>query len=246
MMRYLAKIAFDGTSFYGWQTQPGGHTVQDVITQVLRQLFQNPTLEIVGCGRTDTGVHAKCYYFHFDHEHVIEDPEKCVFKLNQMVPNSIAFYKIIKVNERFHARFDAQRRTYQYHLHQKKDVFLDPFSWLFFRPLDFTQMNLAAKQLMKETNFAAFSKSGADTKTNECKVFEAHWKKMGGQWVFTISADRFLRNMVRAIVGTLIEVGLERISADDFKKIIESRSRQMAGPSVPAKGLFLTAVVYPE
>lgn len=246
MNRYFTEIAFLGTDFFGWQTQPNETNIQDTITASLQQILQNPNLSIVGCGRTDTGVHASQFYFHFDCETRLKDIEKLVYKLNRMLPASIAVKRILEVDENLHARFAATSRTYQYHINHKKDPFLSTVSWQHNRSLYIDKMNEAASLLLQYSDFSAFSKTGGDNRTSLCKVSQAYWQKNGNRLLFTISADRFLRNMVRAIVGTLIEVGLGNMEIEGFKKVIESESRSLAGTSVPAKGLFLTAVKYKE
>ena len=246
MKRYFAEIAFLGTDFYGWQTQPNETNIQDTISDSLQQILQQSNLKIVGCGRTDTGVHASQFYFHFDCEVPLIDIEKLVYKLNRILPASIAVKRIIDVDENLHARFDAASRTYQYHVNYYKDPFLSLVSWQHNRSLKVDKMNDAASLLLQYSDFSAFSKTGGDNRTSQCKISQAHWQENGNRLLFTITADRFLRNMVRAIVGTLIEVGLDNLEIEDFKKIIESGSRSQAGTSVPAKGLFLTAVKYKE
>ncbi len=201
------------------------------------------TLEIVGAGRTDTGVHAKLMYAHFDTETFFETP-KLVHRLNSFLPPDIAVSDIIPVHDDAHARFDATQRSYEYHIHTQKNVFLENLSWYHFRELDIETMNLAARQLLLHEDFECFSKVNTDVKTFICKVTHAHWEKKGDKLVFTITADRFLRNMVRAVVGTLIEIGLGKRSLEDFTRIIESKNRSKAGFSVPAKGLYLVEVKY--
>lgn len=246
MNRYFAEIAFLGTDFFGWQTQPNESNIQDAITESLQQILQQPDIKIVGCGRTDTGVHASQFYFHFDHSTPLKDILKLVYKLNRMLPASIAIKRIVKVDKTLHARFDAISRTYQYHINYNKDPFLSLISWQHNRHLNIEKMNEAASFLLKYSDFSAFSKSGGDNRTSLCKISQAIWQKNEDRLLFTITADRFLRNMVRAIVGTLIEIGLDNIQIEDFEKIIVSGSRSQAGTSVPAKGLFLTAVKYKE
>lgn len=244
--RYFTEIAFLGTDFFGWQTQPRERNVQDTITKALQIVLQQPDIKIVGCGRTDTGVHASQYYFHFDSESTIEEPAKLLYKLNRMLSQSIAVKHIFKVDNGLHARFDAIYRTYQYHINYLKNPFKEATSWHHNRQLDAAKMNEAASMLLKHADFAAFSKTGGDNKTTRCKISRANWQQNENELLFTITADRFLRNMVRAIVGTLVEVGMGNISLSGFESIIESKSRGRAGMSAPAKGLFLTAVKYPQ
>ncbi len=244
MKRYFTEIAFLGTDFFGWQTQPNEINIQDTVTDSLQQILQLPDLKIVGCGRTDTGVHASQFYFHFDCNDHLNDIEKLVYKLNRMLPTSISVKRIFEVDENLHARFNAISRTYQYHINYRKDPFLFLVSWQHYRSLNVDKMNEAALLLLQYSDFSAFSKIGADNKTSLCKINEAIWQKNEDRLIFTIIADRFLRNMVRAIVGTLVEVGLGNLEIEDFKTVVESGSRSKAGTSVPAKGLFLTAVKY--
>ena len=246
MNRYFAEIAFLGTDFFGWQTQPNEANIQDNITDTLQQMLQQSNLKIVGCGRTDTGVHASQYYFHFDCDEPLKDISKLVYKLNRMLPESIAVRRILEVDKDLHARFDAISRTYQYYINHFKDPLLSLISWQHNRRLNIEKMNKAASLLLQYSDFSAFSKTGGDNRTSLCTISQAHWLISGDRLLFTITADRFLRNMVRAIVGTLVEVGLGNLKVEDFKKIIESGSRSQAGTSVPAKGLFLTAVKYKE
>jgi tRNA pseudouridine38-40 synthase len=204
---------------------------------------------LMGAGRTDTGVHAKEMYAHFDFEASIDIPN-LVHKLNSFLPKDIVIYDIIPVHNEAHTRFDATKRTYEYHIHQFKNPFLDELSWYFHQPLDIDLMNEAALLLLNHTDFECFSKVNTDVNTFDCTIFEAYWTRTStehsenDQLVFTISANRFLRNMVRSIVGTLVNVGLHKITLDDFTKIIESKSREKAGFSVPAHGLYLTKINY--
>lgn len=243
MARYFLEIAYDGTSFHGWQIQNNAVTVQEEIQKAIAVLL-GENIEVLGCGRTDTGVHAKQFFLHFDYEKEINNTE-FVYKLNRILPSTIAVYEIQKVHEDAHARFDATARTYYYYYHYKKDPFLEKFSAYIYPELNMEKMNEAAKHLLKYDDFTSFSKLHSDNKTNLCKISEAFWTKENHQLIFTITADRFLRNMVRAIVGTMVLVGKEKISVDDFCKIIEAKNRGEAGESVPAHGLFLAKVKYP-
>jgi len=244
--RYFTEIAFLGTDFFGWQTQPNETNIQDTITASLQQILQKPNLNIMGCGRTDTGVHASQFYFHFDCDVPLKDIKKLIYKLNRMLPSSVSVKRILEVDKNLHARFAAISRTYQYHINYNKDPFLSLVSWQHNRSLEVEKMNQAAALLLQYSDFSAFSKTGGDNRTSLCRISHAHWHKNEDRLLFTITADRFLRNMVRAIVGTLIEIGLGNLELEDFKKIIESQSRSKAGTSVPAKGLFLTAVKYKD
>lgn len=243
MARYFLEIAYDGANFHGWQIQKNAITVQEELQTVMSVLLGG-NVETLGCGRTDTGVHAKQFYVHFDYENEI-DKDEFIYKLNRMLPSSIAVFNLLKVHHDAHARFDAVSRTYNYFYHYKKDPFNDKYSVFIFPELDMNRMNEAASLLLKYDDFTSFSKLHSDNKTNLCKVIEAIWKRENHQLIFTITADRFLRNMVRAIVGTLILVGKHKITIDDFKNIIESKDRGEAGESVPAHGLFLAKVNYP-
>lgn len=223
--------------------QPDAVSVQEELTKALSLLLKSE-IEIVGAGRTDSGVHAKEMYAHFDFDQEI-DGENLTKKLNSFLPKDIAVFDVFRVNDEAHARFDATKRTYEYHIHLQKDAFKEDFSWYFYRDLDVEQMNKACEVLFNHTDFQCFSKVNTDVFTYNCKISQAFWKKNGNSLVFTISADRFLRNMVRAIVGTLIGVGLHKTSIEEFEQIIKSKNRSKAGFSVPAHGLYLTKVEYP-
>ncbi len=242
-MRYFLELSYAGTNYHGWQSQPNARTVQETIEKALGLLLRIP-VKIVGAGRTDTGVHARQMFAHFDVEKAI-NPEDLTYKLNSFLPSDIAIQKIHPVTDDAHARFDAMARSYQYFIHRYKNPFLNETSWYLAKDLDVDLMNQAAKILLNYKDFKSFSKTHTDVKTYLCDVRRAEWQIVDNQLVFNITADRFLRNMVRAIVGTLVDVGLHKIAIDDFKQIIESRDRSNAGFSVPAKGLFLTEIVYP-
>ena len=243
-MRYFIEFAYNGTHYHGWQSQPNATTVQETLTKAISTLLRQP-IELVGAGRTDAGVHAKQMYAHFDYELSL-DKANLVQKMNSFLPDDIVVYQILSVHKEAHARFDATERTYQYHLNTFKDAFSNPFSFYHFKKLNFDKMNQAAKVLFDYEDFECFSKTNTDVFTFNCTIYQAEWSKINDHnYVFTISANRFLRNMVRAIVGTLINVGLEKITIEEFKQIIESKDRGKAGFSVPGKGLFLTKVTYP-
>jgi tRNA pseudouridine38-40 synthase len=241
-LRYFIKLAYKGTNYHGWQFQPDADSVQETINKALSLLLKT-TIDIVGAGRTDTGVHAKEMYAHFDFETEIDTPQ-LLHKLNSFLPKDIVIFDIIKVADESHARFDAVKRTYEYHIHTMKDAFQNDGSYQYQQPLNIDKMNKACKVLFQHNDFECFSKVHTDVHTFNCVIFEANWKKEGNKIVFTITADRFLRNMVRAIVGTMINIGTEKITLADFEKIIESKDRGKSGFSVPAHGLYLTKIEY--
>jgi len=244
-MRYFIQLSYDGTGYHGWQIQKNARSVQEEVEKALA-VISRETLEIVGAGRTDTGVHAACYIAHFDSNRADLADENILFKLNCLLPSDIAVHKIFRVRDDAHARFDATYREYKYYLSRNKDPFTDAYSEKESRTLDVARMNEAAQILIETTDFTSFSKLGSDVKTNNCIVSKALWEESGNQFVFTIRADRFLRNMVRAIVGTLIDVGLGKLSPEDFRMVIEKKNRGSAGASVAAKGLFLVDIGYPS
>ncbi len=245
-MRYLVKLSYKGTRFHGWQIQPNAVTVQETLEQAFSLLLRQ-NIKITGAGRTDTGVHALVFYAHFD----LEDPKeincaKLTFRLNSYLSEDIVIHKIQPVSSDFHSRFSAISRTYEYRIHLKKNPFLHGLSYFFYSDPDFEKMNQASSLLLDYKDFTSFSKLHTDTTNNLCKIFRAQWKAREEEYVFTIEANRFLRNMVRAITGTLFDVGKGKISPDDFASIIEAKNRSCAGVSAPACGLFLTEVKYPE
>ena len=245
MQRYFIQLSYDGTAYHGWQFQPNGLSVQETVEKFL-SVVARQQVAITGAGRTDAGVHASFYVAHFDVENDHLDNEKIIHNLNCLLPADIAVQAIFKVNDQAHARFDALNRTYQYFIVKAKDPFLRKFAAKESRVPNLVQMNEAAVHLYNYDDFTSFSKVGTDVKTNNCKIDLAHWVDEGHRLVFTIRADRFLRNMVRAVVGTLLEVGFGKLSVDDFCKVIEKKDRCSAGASVPAKGLFLVDIAYPE
>ena len=244
-MRYFADIEFDGTAYSGWQIQPHSPSVQQTMEEALA-LFLRQKVDITGAGRTDAGVHASQMIAHFD----LNAPQDCdwmVHKLNGILPGDIAVHDVFPVKPDAHARFDAISRTYKYYVTLEKSAFNRNFSWYLVNEPDFELMNIAAKILLSTVDFTSFSKLHTDTKTNDCRVSEAFWEKLpDGRWVFTITADRFLRNMVRAIVGTLMEVGRQKMTVDEFGAVIMCKDRCAAGDSAPAQGLFLHKIDYPE
>ncbi len=244
-MRYFIHLAYNGTPYHGWQIQPNATSVQETLENAF-SLLVGETIGIVGCGRTDTGVHASDFYAHFETEQELSDTEltQLTFKVNSFLSEDIRIYRIFVVNDDVHARFSATARTYQYHVSNVKQPFGKDFCHRVFYKPDIELMNQAANILFEYTDFTSFSKLHTQTATNNCTILYARWDMVGEEYVFTISANRFLRNMVRAITGTLLEVGRGKLSLDDFRKVIESKNRCNAGTSLPAKALFLTKVEY--
>lgn len=245
-MRYFLKLAYNGFPFFGWQRQHDEISVQEMIETALEILLKSE-ITITGCGRTDTGVNASLYYAHFDYHKKWTESEKqnLVYRLNAILPEEIAIYDLFQVADDAHARFDATLRTYRYYLSTQKDPFLYPFVYKYFKSLDIEKMNEAATLLLKTENFASFTKKSKEIAHYRCTVTDAFWTKKEKLLIFEISANRFLRDMVRAIVGTLLEVGLNKITIEEFQEIILKENRSKAGMSVPAHALFLTNVRYP-
>lgn len=243
-MRYFIKLAYNGAEYHGWQSQPNAVSVQETIEKSLATIMRQD-IKITGAGRTDAGVNAAVMFAHFDFEGNIPDTQVLVNRLNALLGKNIAIYDIFEVHDDAHARFDATARTYKYFVHTDKSPFLYPFSWKATSRLNFERMNEAATHLLNYIDFTSFSKLHTDVATNNCKITHAKWEREGEQWVFTITADRFLRNMVRAIVGTLIEVGRGKITVEEFCRIIEKKDRCSAGTSMPGNALFLWDVKYP-
>ncbi|MGB6153865.1 MAG: tRNA pseudouridine(38-40) synthase TruA [Pricia sp.] len=242
-MRYFIQFSYFGKPYHGWQKQPNAITVQQVLDAALSTLLRHP-IETLGAGRTDTGVHAKQMFAHFETEEISEETN-LVYRLNALLPEAIAVQQIYEVSDDAHARFDAVKRTYEYWVVQSKNPFHSDFAHYVKHPLNIADMNEAAAILLAYEDFECFSKSNTDVKTYRCAITKAIWEVKDDKLVFTITADRFLRNMVRAIVGTLLEVGQGKRTVDDVKRIVNSKDRSEAGPSVPAKGLYLTSVLYP-
>ena len=245
MERYFIYLSYNGANYCGWQNQPNGVSVQQKIEESLHILLRKP-VSITGAGRTDAKVHARMMVAHFDWFGAFDgELVELTDKLNRILPPDISIQKIIQVPPESHSRFDAVSRTYQYYISFHKNPFDYPFRYRLNRPLNFDLMNEAAAVLFEYTDFTSFSKSHTDVRTNLCRIEQAEWTQIDDVWVFTIKADRFLRNMVRAIVGTLLEVGWEKLSIEGFRKIIESKDRTKAGISVPGNALFLTNIEYP-
>lgn len=245
MPRYFVQLSFKGTRYHGWQIQPNALSVQETLEQALSLLLREK-ISVVGAGRTDTGVHASFFVMHFDAIHDIPDCQHLTFRLNRYLPPDIAIDHIRMVHPEVHARFSAVSRTYHYYITTEKNPFDTETSWHYRGKPDMDHMNAAAKILFEYDDFTSFSRLHADVKTNRCKIFGAEWYRDKNRLVFRIRADRFLRNMVRAIVGTLLDVGKGKIGLDEFRKIIEQKDRSAAGSSAPAHGLFLTDVEYPD
>ncbi len=245
LQRYFIELAYDGTPFHGWQIQPNAPTVQQHVDAALSTYFRQP-IESIGCGRTDTGVHARQFFAQFDLDTSSVNHQKdWVQGLNSLLPRSIGVYRLFPVADSAHARFDALSRTYEYHLHFCKDPFKQERSWLYKGKLEVEKMQEAANLLFAYQDFTSFSKLHTQTFTNNCQIMQASFSHQpDGSLVFTIKADRFLRNMVRAIVGTLIEVGKGQMSLAEFAEVIESKQRSKAGQSVPACGLYLVNIAY--
>lgn len=243
--RYFIHLAYNGAAYCGWQTQPGLPTVQETLEQALITLLRQK-IAVVGCGRTDTGVHASDYYAHFDVEEQEVDTTQLTFKLNSFLPQDIAVFGITAVAANAHARFDATARTYQYHVSDRRLPFRQGlYSRIYFEP-DIERMNEAAAVLMQYEDFTSFAKLHTQVKTNICHLSHAQWTREGDEWVFTIRSNRFLRNMVRSVTGTLLDVGRGKLSIDGLRQIIECKDRCAAGVSMPPQGLFLCKVEYPE
>lgn len=244
--RYFIEIAYDGSAYHGWQIQPNAVSVQEKLNDALRILLRED-VETIGAGRTDTGVHAKQLFVHFDTQSplFLTYPEKAQQSINALLPYDIAVKRIIRVSNDAHARFDATSRSYEYHLHVHKNPFLINRSWMIRDLPDINKMNEAANHLLGTMDFSCFSKSNTQVHTNICTITEALWIRNDNHIIFKITADRFLRNMVRAIVGTLLKIGHHDTPISYIDEVLSSKNRSMAGTSVPAHGLYLTQVLYP-
>lgn len=243
--RYFIFISFKGTLYHGWQLQPGSVTVQKIIDDALSTIL-NEKISTTGAGRTDSGVHALVFCAHFDS--IIPElayRSNLIFRLNRYLPKDISVSRIVKAHDDAHARFSAVSRTYRYYISRIKNPFMDDVSWFIHGDIDVNTMNKACKILMKYNDYTSFSRLHSGTKTNLCKVLLASWTEESNRLIFTIKADRFLRNMVRAITGTMVDVGRGKTSISEFEEIIKAKDRSMAGKSAPAKGLFLEDIEYP-
>ena len=250
-MRYFITLSYDGTRYHGWQIQPNGPSIQEKLQWALSTLLRQEVL-VTGAGRTDAGVHARMMVAHFDFTGVgddaggpVLDGRQLTYKLNRLLPQDIAVQRVEPVSDEMHARFSALARTYHYYIHTAKEPFRRAYSCELHYPLDFDRMNEAAALLLTYDDFGAFCKAHSDVKTTICHVTSARWHQTSpDSWYFEITANRFLRNMVRAVVGTLIDVGRGRLSLDDFRKVIEGKRRTEAGESMPAHALFLEKIAY--
>lgn len=242
MNRYFMYLAYNGANYCGWQIQPNGLSVQEVIEKSLSTLLRMP-ITIVGAGRTDAGVHAREMAAHFEAE--VQDVTLLTNKLNRILPKDIVVYKIVRVKEDAHARFDATSRLYRYYLTTEKDPFMYPYKYKVHGSIDVEMMNKCSRILFEYIDFTSFSKLHTDVKTNDCKIIHAQWEQQGEDYVFTIQANRFLRNMVRAVVGTLLEAGRGKLDEVGMRRVIEAKDRAVAGLSVPAHALFLEEIEYP-
>ena len=244
MKRYFIELSYNGAPFNGWQIQPDAPTIQEELEKALSTILRTKT-NIVGCGRTDSGVHASAFFAHFESDEKL-DFDSLTFKLNCMISREVAVHRVFEVSPDLHARFSATARTYNYFINQVKDAFIFNQSWFMHANLDMESMNSACEHLIGKQDFTSFSKLHTQTRTNMCTVTKAEWTRSGSKLKFEITADRYLHNMVRSIVGTTIDVGKGKISPEEFKLIIEAKDRQKAGTSVPAQGLFLAKIEYPD
>lgn len=245
VQRYFIYLAYEGTNYHGWQIQPNGVTVQECLMKALSTFLQTE-INVMGAGRTDAGVHATLMVAHFDYAEIL-DTKAVAERLNRLLPHDISVYKVRRVKPDAHTRFDATARTYKYYVTTAKTPFNRQYRWRLYSMPDFERMNEAARTMFEYSDFTSFSRLHSAAKTNICKITHAEWVQVDDiTWVFTIRADRFLRNMVRAVVGTLIEVGRHKMTVEEFRQVIERKDRCEAGLSVPAQGLFLVDVEYPE
>lgn len=244
MPRYFLELSYKGTEYSGWQVQINAVSVQQKLDDSLTTLLRNK-IESTGCGRTDTGVHASQFFAHFDAPSAIDDADKFIYQLNSLLPFDISIYKLIAVADDAHSRFDATSRSYRYFISLKKNPFMQDYSWYWRTSPDIEKMNEAAKQLQAWNDFTSFAKRGGQQHTNNCTIQHARWMQYDDILEFKITANRFLRGMVRAVVGTLLDIGQNKISLEDFSQIVNNKNRSDAGESVPAHGLFLSKIIYP-
>lgn len=250
MSRYFIHMAYDGTAYSGWQVQPNGLTVQEVLEKALSTLLQKD-IKVVGAGRTDSGVHASKFVAHFEHStgnnnlkfSSLEDSQ-FIFKMNRFLPEDIVIYEIKEVDPEMHARFSALYRTYHYHISSLKPLFKRNYTYHLFGDMDLSAMNRCCEIVLNSTDFTSFSKLHTDVKTNDCSVTHAHWSKKEDGYLFEVKADRFLRNMVRSLVGTMLLAGQGKLDSKGFQEILDAKDRGKAGQSVPATGLFLVDIGY--
>lgn len=243
--RYFIFISYKGSSYHGWQVQPNSITVQKILDNALSTILEE-TIVTTGAGRTDTGVHALVFCAHFEsNKENLSDRKNIIFRLNRFLPKDISVSQIVKVHPDAHARFSAISRTYHYYISKTKNPFLEDSAWFIHVDIDIYKMNEACDILIKHTDFTSFSKLHSDVRTNLCRIYSANWEESDDQLIFTIKADRFLRNMVRAIVGTMVDIGTGRLTPAEFESIILDKDRNKAGKSAPAKGLFLVDIEYP-
>lgn len=245
MQRYFLELFFKGTHYSGWQIQKNAVSVQQKVNEAINTLLSRNNIETTGCGRTDAGVHATQFFAHFDSPEIISDTGSFIYHLNGILPADITAVNLHTVNQEAHARFDAVKRTYHYYIHSQKNGFLSEYSACYFKKPDIALMQQVSNLLAEYSDFNSFCKSRAQTRTTLCKIYHAEWKEKNGFLIFEITADRFLRGMVRALVGTMADVGQQKLSVDDFKNILDAKDRKKAGHAAPACGLYLTKIEYP-
>lgn len=245
MFRYFIQLSYLGTNYHGWQVQPHSISIQQKINESLNILLRKNDIHVIGCGRTDTGVHAAEYFAHFDVNDKIENLDKLIYKLNRILPFDIAIQNIFSVSEDRHARFSPVKRTYKYYISLEKTPFNHHTSLFYNHQLNIELLNKASAIVLDYVDFESFCKAHSDANNFFCTVSESYWEEIDGQIIYTVTANRFLRNMVRALVGTQLDVGRGYITIEDFKNIIESKKRTKAGKSIAAKGLFLHKIEYP-
>lgn len=246
MQRYFLELLFKGTHYSGWQIQKNAVSVQQKVNEAINTLLStNNNIETIGCGRTDAGVHATQFFAHFDSPEIISDTGSFVYHLNGILPADITVVNLHTVNQEAHARFDAVKRTYHYYIHSQKNGFLSEYSACYFKKPDIALMQQVSDLLTEYSDFNSFCKSRAQSRTTLCKIYQAEWKEKNGFLIFEITANRFLRGMVRALVGTMADVGQQKLSVDDFKNILDAKDRRKAGHAAPACGLYLTKIEYP-